>query len=71
MCRRRFLTIVLPLHVLGELLYYTPKLVVQFWGQAHTLQGGPMSGLEVGPKKLDHELRYNEADRQVRGGAVQ
>ena len=30
-----------------------------------------MSGLEVGPKKLDHELRYNEADHQVRGGAVQ
>ena len=35
------------------------------------MQGGPKSGLEVGPKKLDHELRYNEADRQVRGGAVQ
>ena len=35
------------------------------------MQGGPVSGLEVGSKRLDHDLRYNEADRQVRGGAVQ
>ena len=30
-----------------------------------------MSRLEVGPKKLDHELEYNGADHQVEGGAVQ
>ena len=30
-----------------------------------------MSGLEAGPRKLDHELRYNGADHQVGGGAIQ
>ena len=30
MCRRRSLTIVLPLHKLSELLHYTPLLVGQF-----------------------------------------
>ena len=34
-CRRRFLTIVLPLHVLGDWLHCTPELVVQFLGHAH------------------------------------
>ena len=31
-CRRRFLTIELALHVLGDLLHYTLNLVVQFLG---------------------------------------
>jgi len=31
-CRRRFLTIVLPLHRFGELLHYTTLLVVQLLG---------------------------------------
>ena len=32
LCRRRFLNIELALHVLGDLLHYTPLHVVQFLG---------------------------------------
>lgn len=34
-CRRRFLTIVLPLHRLGSSLKYTPYLWISFWGPFH------------------------------------
>ena len=36
-CHRRFMTILLPLHRIGELLYYTRQHVVHFLGPSSTL----------------------------------
>ena len=45
MCRRRFLTIVLPLHRLGELLHCTSWLVVQFLGPTSSGQPKPTQNM--------------------------